>query len=126
MILFLKTQLSSLVATVTDFAITILLVELVDFSYLTATITGAISGAITNFTINKYWSFNQRETKLKTQGIKYIIVWVGSISLNALGSNCLVKFFMLPYLISKIIISIIVGVFFNYQLQKHYVFKKSN
>lgn len=126
MILFLKTQLSSLVATATDFATTILLVEFGGSSYLTATITGAITGAITNFIINKYWSFNQKDAELKTQGIKYILVWLGSISLNALGSNCLLTYFKFPYLISKIIISITVGVTFNYQLQKHYVFKKNN
>lgn len=126
MIQFLKAQLSSLIATAIDFFVTVALIEMVRLSYLTSSLIGAMAGAITNFTINKYWSFGQRENELKTQGIKYSIVWLGSISLNVILSNSLIKLLGIPYLISKIIVSVIVGITFNYQLQKHYVFRKNN
>lgn len=123
MIVFIKAQLSSLLATTIDFLVTIVLVETVGVNYLTSTIAGAFAGGITNFIINKYWSFNKKYNGLKIEGKKYIVVWIASIILNAIGSNCLVKILEVPYLISKIIISIIIGASFNYQLQKHYVFR---
>lgn len=129
MIVFLKAQLSSLIATALDFCVTIFFVELLGAGYLIATINGAVAGAITNFLINKFWSFKRGNKKTVTQGFRYGIVWLGSIILNVTGSNLLVAFFKTPYLLSKIITSVIIGITFNYTLQKHYVFgnvKKNN
>ncbi len=122
MVIFLKAQLSSLIATAADFLVTIYFVEVLGLSYTTATVNGAIGGAVTNFTINKFWSFNQENTGIKKQVLKYGIVWLGSISLNVIGSNLIIKIFNTSYVLSKIIVSIIVGMTFNYILQKYYVF----
>jgi putative flippase GtrA len=124
--IFLRTQISSLLATLVDFVITIMLVEFDNSQYLIATSFGAVGGAITNFIINKYWSFKMGSRKdLKNQSARYLLVWVGSIFLNIFGSNLTMKVFNIPYLISKIIISLIVGIGFNYTLQKKYVFATS-
>lgn len=121
--IFLRTQLSSLLATSVDLAFTVALIEIVNFKYLIATTIGAIAGAVTNFLINKYWSFKMNDNKgLKKEGVKYLLVWFGSIFLNVLGSNAIMKLLNLPYLVSKISVSLIVGIGFNYTLQKKYVF----
>lgn len=121
--IFLRTQLSSLLATSVDLAFTVALIEIVNCKYLIATTIGAIAGAVTNFLINKYWSFKMNDNKgLKKEGIKYLLVWSGSIFLNVLGSNAIMKLLNLPYLVSKISVSLIVGIAFNYTLQKKYVF----
>ncbi|MFO0322144.1 MAG: GtrA family protein [Bacteroidota bacterium] len=126
MIVFLKAQFSSMLATGVDFMLTILFIEIGGVNYLLATIIGSTAGAFTNFIINKYWTFEYDEDQSYRQQLKYALVWVGSISLNALLSNAILKIFMIPYIVSKIVVSMIVGLSFNYQLQKHYVFKKHN
>lgn len=124
--IFLRTQLSSLGATMVDFGFTVTIVELAKCNYLMATSIGAIAGATTNFIINKYWSFKMKDNKdLKKQGVKYLLVWIGSVFLNVFGSASILKILNLPYLVSKIIASLIVGIGFNYTLQKKYVFVTS-
>jgi putative flippase GtrA len=122
MLVFLKAQLSSLAATAIDFIVTIFLIEVLGFGYLIATINGAVSGATTNFFINKYWSFKQGESKIRTQGFKYAVVWLASISLNVTLSNLAIVYFNTSYILSKTMVAIIIGITFNYTLQKYYVF----
>ncbi len=122
MIIFLKAQFSSLVATAVDFAFTVCLIEFLQFTYLTSTSIGALAGAITNFSINKFWSFNKAEKSLKKQTLRYAIVWSGSITLNVIGSTLFLSIFQTSYAVSKIIVAFFVGVAFNYTMQKHYVF----
>ena len=126
MIVFLKAQLSSLISTSVDFIVTIALVELFRINYIIAATNGAIAGAITNFTINKFWTFKQEGTEFKMEGLKYAFVWIGSIALNVIGSNLLIKKTNIHYVLAKIIASITVGVTFNYLLQKYYVFNNVN
>lgn len=125
MIEFYKAQLSALIATAVDFTITILLVESLKICYLIATTFGAFGGVMINFIINKHWSFKDNGEGFKAQGIKYLLVWIGSICLNVYGSNLLFKLNTTSYIYSKIIVSIIVGITFNYTFQKYYVFKIS-
>lgn len=119
---FLKAQLSSLIATVVDFGITIIFIEVLKLGYVPATINGALVGAAINFFINRSWSFKQEKNKIKKQGLKYGIVWLGSIGLNVGLSNLIIVSFNTPYLLSKTLISAIIGITFNYTLQKYYVF----
>lgn len=119
---FFKAQLSSLFATVLDFTVTIFLVEALKINYVESTILGAFAGAIGNFYVNKYWAFDTGKTQLKKQSYRYSVVWVGSVILNASGIYLLSHFFKTAYVIAKIIVAIVVGVGFNYTLQKRYVF----
>ena len=123
MIIFLKAQFSSLTATAFDFAFTILFIEIIEFNYMIATSIGAIAGAVTNFGINKFWSFNKSKGVIKKQGLRYAFVWIGSITLNVTGSNLLINVFKMQYVFSKIAIALLVGLTFNYTLQRYYVFR---
>jgi putative flippase GtrA len=122
--IFLKTQISSLLATLMDFLTTIFLVEVAKLHYVEATVIGAIAGAFTNFFLNKYWSFESGSSGLKHQGLRYFLVWIGSVLLNTLGIYILTGSTGLSYIVSKIIVAIVVGIAFNYTLQRHYVFAK--
>jgi putative flippase GtrA len=119
---FLKAQLSSLIATATDFGVTILLVEVFLSNYAVSTSTGAVLGGVVNFLVNKYWSFAKGKALTKNQAIKYGLVWIGSILLNTAGSTWILSTIDGSYLIVKILVSMIVGISFNYSLQKYYVF----
>ena len=121
--IFFKSQISSLIATCVDFLITILLVETLHAHYIAATVAGAVAGALTNFGINKYWSFESGKENFKRQGFRYMLVWIGSLLLNTSGLYLLMLLPQANYIISKIIVALTVGIGFNYTLQKHYVFQ---
>jgi len=123
MLTFLKAQASSVIASGFDFLITILLVELAGVNALPASIEGSICGGIINFIINRLWVFTGTTHKTHVQMIKYALVWIGSMILNASGYYLLIHFTSLYYVLSKLLVSILVGVLFNYFLQKRFVFK---
>lgn len=119
---FFKAQIASLLATLVDFSFTFVLVEIGHLYYISAVAIGAVSGAITNFCINRYWSFNASDNTIKSQGFKYVLVWTGSLILNLAGTYILTQFLKVNYLISKTMTALFVGLGFNYTLQKYYVF----
>lgn len=58
--------------------------------------------------------------------IRYIIVWGGSILLNTYGTYILTELSDQYFMFSKIIVSVIVAVFWNYQMQYRFVFNSKN
>ena len=120
--IFFKAQISSLLASAVDFLLMICFVEILEVHYTLAVAVGAIGGALTNFMINRYWSFEVSDKPAQQQSYKYILVWIGSVLLNVSGVYLLTRFLKLDYIFSKIIVSVCVGLSFNYVLQKKYVF----
>lgn len=123
MVTFFKAQAASLAASLTDFLTTIFLVEVLGCWYLSASITGTILGGITHFLISRNWVFDAREKGIPRQVIKYILVWVGNLTLNGLGVFIITHYLNVNYVISKMVVSIIIGITYNYLLQKKFVFK---
>ena len=119
---FLKAQASSLTATAVDYLVTFLLQILFHWS-MPASILGTVSGGIANFTMNRSWVFEARSKKIQSQAIKYILVWIGNLILVTVGVFILIKWGGLDLMVAKIIVSLLVGFFYNYILQKRFVFK---
>lgn len=124
MITFIKAQSSSLLATLVDFVLTLALAELFGLWYAAANMMGIVGGGITNFIINRDWVFNGPQQGLRRQIVRYLIVWCGNVFLNTTGVYLATEHLALQYLISKIVVSLVVGWGYNYQLQKNFVFKK--
>jgi putative flippase GtrA len=124
MLTFLKAQMSSLIASLTDLLMTALLVELAAIPVLQASVEGTITGGIVNFIINRNWVFEGRQPA-KLQAAKYALVWSGNLLLNAAGMFGMTQWSVFPYIVSKVIVSILVGTCYNYFLQKRFVFKVS-
>lgn len=122
-ILFVKAQGSALIGTGVDFLLTILLVRIFDMFYLNATMLGAFFGGVTNCIINYKYVFEDEHQKKVFVAFKYFLVWVGSILLNSYGTYALTELSHFNFLYPKIIISCIVAVFWNYQLQRYFVYK---
>lgn len=122
---FIKAQAASLTASAVDFLITTVLVKSVGVYYMAATVLGTISGGIVNFIIGRHWVFEGRNKAVKAQSIRYLFVWCGNLLLNAAGVFLFTQYvFGVKYIIlSKIIVSVLVGFFYNYFLQKRFVFK---
>ncbi len=122
MIKFLKAQLASLIGTVVDFLTTVVSVEWLGLWYVAGTFIGNIAGGITNFYLGRNWVFRSRGNKVYVQGIRYFMVWSGSILLNTAGVYLLTHFLAIRYIISKILVSLLVGFTYNYLLQRYFVF----
>ncbi len=126
MLTFLKAQVSAIIGSVADFLIYILLVQLTDTTprmVVLATIEGAVCGGIVNFIISRSWVFNEGRNNTRVQIMRYLLVWAGSIALNAAGMHLFKYYTTVNYIIARIIVSVVVGVFYNYFLQKRFVFK---
>ncbi len=122
MLRFFKAQASSLIASAADFLVTLAAVKLFTLWYLAASITGTIIGGMINFYINRNWVFNANTKALKWQVLKYILVWIGNLALVTSGVYLLTHFYHLNYLLSKVLVSLIVGTCYNYIMQKQFIF----
>lgn len=119
---FMRFQVTAVLATAIDFIMTIFFKEAVGMHYSYAVGGGATCGAITAFSINRYWVFRSVEAHPIRQAVRYILVAVGSVVLNTAGTYAVTEGFHFPYLISKTIVGIIVGFTYSYHLSKRFVF----
>ncbi|AUD01299.1 GtrA family protein [Spirosoma pollinicola] len=122
---FVKVQATSLMATGVDFLTTILCVQLGHFWYLSASISGAVFGGLTSFIISKKWTFANSSQPVASQFSRFVLVWLGNAGANASGLFVATHFLGVQYLVAKTAIGILVGVTYNYFLQKDFVFVMS-
>ena len=120
---FLKAQASSLAATIVDFFTAILLTQVIGVWYIAANIAGNVAGGLTNFFVNRQWVFAKEKDAVSLQAVKYILVWGGNMVLNAGCVWLLVNYKILDYVWAKIMVAIVIGVTYNYMIQKRFVFK---
>jgi putative flippase GtrA len=120
-----KAQVASLLGTGVDFLVTISCVEVLHSWYVLATVLGNVAGGITNFHLGRHFVFHASQASSSAQGRRYFLVWLGSMGLNAAGVYLFTQVLQLNYLHSKILVSLLVGLGFNYLLQRYFVFKKS-
>ncbi len=120
---FSRAQIASLVATGVDYCVLFILAEFFHTWYVAATAWGALLGAITNFLMNRHWSFNAGSGRLRLQAIRYAIVSGGSLVLNTGGVFLVTEYMHLHYAVSVVIVALFVGTFFNYPLHRHYVYR---
>ena len=123
MLLFVKSQISAFLSSLVDFLATVIAVELFFIGYVEATIIGAVCGAVANFILGRFWVFQAQGGKTKSQVFLYLLVWLGSLSLNAFGMYLFTDVWGIQYIFSKLVISALVGICYNYSLQKRVVFK---
>ncbi|HUP12723.1 MAG TPA: GtrA family protein [Niastella sp.] len=152
MITFLKANVASLAASLSDFLITMLLVQGCEVNVVMAAGSGTVTGGIINFLIGRHWVFNagdirstqnaERKTQNKIQPnelycafstnstvvkqlLKYVLVWMGNLLLNTAGVYAFTCQAGLHYVISKAAVSLLVAFLYNYPLQKNFVFSNN-
>jgi len=123
-LVFLKAQASSLIATAVDFFVTAFLGKGLKMWYLAAVVIGTVCGGIANFLLGRNWVFSSKEEEAGYQAVKYIIVWLGNFGLNVGGVYLFTDIMHIDFMVSKIGVSVIVGIGYNYVFQKFFVFKK--
>ena len=121
---FARAQIASLVASLVDFWVTIILKEWMGFWYVSASAMGTIAGGITNFSMGRKWVFKSFSRQAEIQLLRYILVWTGYLLLTTSGVYLLTHYTPMTYLISKLIVSLFMAISYNYPLQKKFVFSK--
>lgn len=135
--LFMKAQFSAQVATAADFLFTILFAKLLGVYYLYATFMGSVIGGVVNCIINYEWVFKADDCKKLHVVLKYIVVWGGSILINTWGTfgmtewltrmkwvnGLLGEYVSDVFILSKIIVALMVAFFWNYSLQRVFVYR---
>ncbi|TDQ08379.1 GtrA family protein [Pedobacter metabolipauper] len=125
--MFIKAQLSAFVGGIVDYSAMIACTELLGIHYTISIAIGGVIGAILNFSVNRYWTFNTNKASNSPVGnqlVKFIFVVAGSIFLKSSGTYLFTTFLHTDYKISRLIIDIIVSLGFNYVLQTYWVFRK--
>ena len=125
MFTFLKSNIASISASLADYFVTIIAVQVCGFPIVLAGITGTVSGGAINFHMGRLWVFQKNQSARREQVKRYFVVWFGNLMLNTTGLYVL-KSHVVHYIIARLIISILVSVFYNYPLQKNYVFQIKN
>jgi putative flippase GtrA len=122
MFTFLKVQAASVAGSIVDYMVTIILVSWFHCWYLGASIAGNIFGAATLFILCKNWIFRRDKANVHIQIIRFILVFAGNMILASIGIYILTHFLKVHYIISKTILSVLLGVSYNYIMQKKFVF----
>jgi putative flippase GtrA len=124
MVTFLKAQTASLTASIIDFLITIFCVQTFGLWYVSGSILGTLTGGIVNFSMGRAWVFNSRDNTVRTQVSKYTIVWISYLLFMTFGIYVLTHFSEVNYILSKLIMTSVFGIPYNFFLQKKFVFLK--
>ncbi len=125
---FTKAQISSFLGGAIDYLIMILCTEFLGIHYTISIAIGGVIGAFVNFSINKKWTFNTKgyhyKYSFRKQLSAFILVVINSILLKASGTYYITTYYKIGYGFSRVIMDLIVSVCINYNLQRHFIFKK--
>ncbi|RCH56006.1 GtrA family protein [Mucilaginibacter hurinus] len=119
---FVKAQASSLISTLIDFSVTFVCKDFLYLWFVYANFIGTVSGGVTNFALGRFWVFDGTKKNAPGQAIKYILVWIGNLLLNNGGVFVFVHYLGFTVLLAKIVVSLAVGIGYNYFMQKKFVF----
>ena len=122
---WLRHHAASIAATVVDFGTMIALVQALGLRPVTATMAGAVAGAVANFTLGRIWAYaaeGGREGALPGQALRYALVTVASLLLNAGGEHVLVNLLHVQYVLARVGIATVVSNAWNYPMQRFFVF----
>lgn len=120
---FLRYNASAYSATLCDYGVFYTLVVAFGVYYPIATFLGSTIGATIAFLLGRNWTFRNKEELITRQSIKFLCVVIGSIFLNTLGVYMVTEYLVIDEKISKIIVSICVGICYNFPMQRYFVFK---
>jgi putative flippase GtrA len=121
---FSRSTLTSLFTTALDFGTLTGLVELAGVDYVLATWLGTVVGSLSNFTINRLWAFDAKDRPPAGQFLRFLVVQAVASLLHTLGVWSFTRFFELPYQVSKIVISALVYLAWNYPMNRWFVFRR--
>jgi putative flippase GtrA len=115
---------TALLSTGVDYAVMVICVELVHLRPVLATVIGAACGAVTNFLINRSFTYHVGEGHVREQAWKFVLVSGASLGLNALGEYTFHDVVGLQYMLARVITSVVVSNGWNYPMLRFFVFSR--
>jgi len=119
---FIKVQIGSILGNAADFLVTILCTELGLSWYLISNILGNCTGGIIQFALSRQWIFKKSKSGIPGQLLKFLLFFLGNIFLSAAGIYFFTQYLHIHYIISKLLSSFLLGLSYNYYMQKYFVF----
>lgn len=122
---FLKYSAVGASGTVIDVGLLYLLVEYSHLDVLVATTISFVAAVINNFTWNKLWTFANRDSNIRKQFIKFLLVSLVGLVLNTFFMFVFVRIFVIWYIIAKLMTSFIV-LSWNFLGNKYWAFRMTH
>ncbi len=111
------------IAFICDFSVLYLLTEFFMFHYLVSAALAFLLGLTVNYILSVNWVFNSRSLENRyAEFVVYSLIGVAGLALNELIIWGFTEYFMVHYLGSKIISTVIVYVF-NFTVRKSLLFR---
>ena len=120
---FLRAQIVSLCSTTVDFFISIMLYQFFFVYYVTATSLGAFCGSVTSFFLGRNWVFLNKKGRISIQFLRFMIINGFSIFGNTTGVFFFKENFYLSFITSRVLVAILIGIFFNFFMNRYFVFR---
>jgi putative flippase GtrA len=98
-------------------------VELFGFWYFFGTGIGTLSGGLVNFSVSRRWVFKSSEKEKNVQLMLYFVVWLGYLLLCTSGVFLLTHYTGLNYLVSKVFVTLVLAIGYNYPFQRKLIFR---
>lgn len=121
---FFKAQFSAFAGGLVDYGTMLFFTEIFGIPYTISIAIGGVVGAVVNFSLNRYWTFNATNEQKRAQLPKFAAMVAGSILLKSSGTYLVTQYIGIDYKISRILVDLMVSWGFNYNLQKYWVFRK--
>lgn len=95
--------------------------------YLVAAAAGAVTGAVTDFSLKRWWAFDRTSrAAIGHEGARYLGVSGGSLALNLGISYLLVDGMGIGPVVGVVSAAIVVGLGWNYPLHRLFVFREAH
>jgi putative flippase GtrA len=115
---------TAVLSTIVDYSLMVGTVELAHLSPVAATPIAAFAGAVTNFTLNRSFTYRVSNRPIRGQLLRFVLVSGCSLGLNTLGEFLFLKIPHLHYFLARVITSTIVSNVWNYPLMRFFVFSE--
>ncbi len=120
---FLRSQVTSMISTGADIAALIILTEYAKIYYVGSAAIASVIGGIVGFLLGRYWAFKRNDKPIIKQAMKYTFSTFLLLILNVSGIYFLTDFVGIQYIISKVIIATLLGIFVSFGLYRYFVYK---
>jgi putative flippase GtrA len=121
---FTRNTITSVFTTALDIGVLVALVELGHVDYRIATFVGTVVGALSNFLINRWWSFRVHDQAAHWQLVRFLPVQAGSSALQTGGVWAVHDLAGLHYWTAKVVVSVAVYLVWNYPMNRWFVFTR--
>jgi putative flippase GtrA len=121
--IFIKTQAVLVAGSLLDFLVTYFVTDLLGCWYVTGNVAGNLTGCIVQFILSRNWVFTNATHPVPGQLLKFVLMWAGNIALSALGVYLITRNQHQHYLVSKLMMSVLLGVTYTYLLSTRFVFR---